>query len=147
MERVSGLNKGVDHRPHPLVVLREDRLEDGEIKVGHLEDNLIEYVKVGGALGVLVDIKERRLQALYNHVIAIDNFLRQNHQKLVDFLVVDEPKVLQFKQLTREQILLVQLQPTFVVLRSKGFVQGHVLNLGDLGEVGRGIVLIYSETI
>ena len=80
MQRVSRLNERVDHRPHPVVVLREDRLEDSEIKVGHLEYNLIKYVKVGGALRVFVDIKERWLQALYNHIIAIDNFLRQNHQ-------------------------------------------------------------------
>ena len=80
MQRVSRLNERVDHRPHALVVLREYGLEDSEIEVGHLEDNLIEYVKVGSALGVLIDIKERWLQALHNHVIAIDNFLRQNHQ-------------------------------------------------------------------
>ena len=57
MQWVSRLNKGVYHGAHSFVVLTEDRLEDGEVEMSHLENNLIEDVKVGSPFGVLVYIK------------------------------------------------------------------------------------------
>ena len=57
MQGVPRLNKRVDHGAHTLVFLAEDGLEDGEVKVSHLENDLIEYFEIFRALWVLVDVK------------------------------------------------------------------------------------------
>mmetsp|Transcript_47868 Transcript_47868/g.63307 ORF Transcript_47868/g.63307 Transcript_47868/m.63307 type:complete len:254 (-) Transcript_47868:782-1543(-) len=134
-EGVSRLDERVDHRPHPLVVLAEDRLENGEVEVGHLEDDLIEDVRVARLLGVLVDVEKWRLQTLHDHVVPIYNLLGQNHQQLVDLLVVGEPQVLQLEKLAVEQIFLVELHAALRVLCSEGFSHGHIFDWHDLSEV------------
>lgn len=104
---VSRLNERVDHGTHTIIVFAEDRLEYGEVKVSHLEHNLVKYIQIGGSFWVLVDVKKGRLKTLHDHIISIDNLLWKNHKQLVDFLIICEPQVFKFKKFTGEQVLLI----------------------------------------
>lgn len=75
MERITSLNKRVDHWPHTFVILAKDSLEDSEVEVCHLEYDFIKDVQISGSLRILIDVKEWCLQALHNHIIPIYYFL------------------------------------------------------------------------
>lgn len=136
VQGVSGLDEGVDHGAHTLVVLAEDGLEDGEVEVGHLEDDLVENVQVSRSFGVLVDIEQGCLQTFHYHIVSVYDFLGQNHEQLIDLLVVCEPQVFEFEKLTGEEVFLVQFKATFVVLCPKSLVQSHIFYTLNVGKVG-----------
>ena len=83
-----------NHRPHRLIVFREDGLEHREVVLCHLVSDLVENVDELGISGVLAHVEYWWLETLSNHVISIENFLWQNDKHRVDLLVVQEPGVL-----------------------------------------------------
>jgi len=98
MKRILQLEELSNWWPHGFGVLGEDCLEDRKVKLSHLEDSFIKGLLVV-FLSQFACLKDGWLQRFNYHVITIYDFRWQHLKKLINFLVVGVPQLLQFIQI------------------------------------------------
>ena len=144
VDGVLDLQEVRDHWTDALIVLGEDSLEDREIVLCHLVRYLVEDLDEFGVDWILAHVEDWRLQTLRHHVVSVQDFLRQDDEHRVDLLVVEEPRVLQLKDFTHQQVF-VPLIALLRILKQRDAVL--VLVWHSLAEVRRRVEIDDPEAL
>jgi len=136
---VLNFQKVGDHGANAIVILGENRLENRKVVLGHLVSDLVENIDELGVHWILRHVKYWWLQTLGDHIVPVQDFLRENNKYGIDFLVVQEPGILKFKNFAHKEIL-VPLIAFLWILKKWDRV---LIFIGDSGaEIGSSVVVL-----
>ena len=87
-----------------IIVFWENGLENTEVILSHFESNFIENIDKLSISWILAHVKRRWLETFSNHIISIQNFLRQYDQNRINFLIIKKPNIFQFENFTHQKV-------------------------------------------